>query len=193
MLSLLNFTMKGYVLTGFIGPAIAIIGIVIAIVLNSNWWSIENNAISDMGRPGLKYWYVLDISLLGAGIVLFHSVWFVKDHMHNDIEKYAIYFFLISAILLSLIGVFPEGTGIHWIISVSFFILGSLSLLGVGIGMAINGEYGGLWIVLIIALQYIFAIVTYLTFCGLAIPELISAIGIIISYYLILYIKVINR
>ncbi len=184
--------MRSYVITGFIGPIIAFIGIIIAILLNSSWWSLEKNAISDMGRIGLKYWYVLDVCLIIAGIVLTHSAWYVKNHMPNEFGKYSLYLFLASTVLLSLIGAFPEGICVHWGISVSFFITACISLLGAGISMLVSRESGGLWIVITVILGFAFSTLTYFMFKGLAVPELTGAVGIVLSYYLLLYYRVIK-
>ncbi len=179
-------------MTAFIGPAIGFFGIIVAIILNWGWWSITDNAISDMGRIGVRYWYILDVSFILAGIVSLHSTFFIIRYMKGYIEKYGLYFFMASLVLLTLIGVFPEGTSIHWKVSVLFFLIGTFSMLAVGVGMVINGNSFGFWIIGITLGGFISAFLSSMIFRGLAIPELLGATGIILSYYLTTYIRVIK-
>ena len=184
--------MRSYVITAFIGPAIGFLGIIVAIILNWGWWSITDNAISDMGRIGVKYWYVLDISFILSGIVSLYSTFFVVSHMKGIIEKYGLYFFMASFVLLSLIGVFPEGTSLHWKISVLFFLVGTFSMFTVGMGIIINHEVWGFLIIGISLGGFISAVISSMIFKGLAIPELLGATGIVLSYYFITYLRVIK-
>ncbi len=182
--------MRSYEISAFIGPAIGFFGIVAAIILNWGWWSITDNAISDMGQVSVRYWYVLDISFIISGIVTLYSTFFIINYMKGHIEKYGLYFFMVSMALLSLIGFFPEGTSIHWEISVLFFLIGTFSMFAVGIGMATNGNSTGFWIIGITFGGFISAILSSTILRGLAIPELLGATGIVLSYYLTVYERV---
>ena len=185
--------MKSYEIAAFAGPAIAFLGITIAIFLNSGWWSITDNAISDMGRIGVKYCYVLDISLILAGIVSLYSTFFVFQHLHGSVEKWSMYFFMVAMFFLTMIGIFPEGTEIHWKVSALFFLIGTFSMFFAGIGAITNGESWGFLMAGITIGAFILSITTAMIFRGVAIPELLDATGITSSYYILVYQRVIKQ
>ncbi len=180
--------MKKYIITGFLGPIIAFSGIIAAAVINRDWWSITDNAISDMGHVGLPYNYVLNISLIIAGILTFHSTWFLKDRMKSHVSKGGFYFFMFAIACLALIGVFPEGTKLHGPVSYTFFYGGTIALLIVGSGIFFEGEKKiGATMIGIILVEIALAEWAQFAFKGVAISEIIAALGIVSSYYLTIY------
>ena len=181
---------KHYITAGFAGPIISFTGIFIAVLINRDWWTLTDNAISDLGKLGLQYNYVLNLSLIVGGAVTFYSTWFMKDRMQSAISKIGFYFFMITIFSLSLIGIFPEGTAPHGTVSKIFFYGGTLALLIVAVGIFYEGEKKiGLIMTGMLLTEIYLGEFSLLLFKGIAISELIAAIGIVSSYYLLLYIR----
>ncbi len=180
--------MKNNDLIGIFGPIVAFSGVLVSIFINRSWWSFTNNAISDMGRLGQPNNYVLDLSLIVGGALMFYFAISIRRNMPNIISYIGEYLFVISLFFLILIGAFPEGTYMHGIVSRAFFYLGTVALLIMGSGLIMGKEvHYGLTIVLTMIIAVILGLITLSMFSGIAIPELVGGLTISFSYYTLLW------
>ncbi len=185
--------MKKEIILGYVGPLIAIIGIAISAIINRSWWSLTNNAISDMGAVGVPYNYVLNISFMISSVVTMSSIGICIKEENKKIIKLALGLFALSILNLFLIGTFPEGTEFHGFVSKMFFYVGTISLLTAGLGMAYFRIKEGYIIITIILIEILLGEMALHYFRGIAIAEIIAAIGIIASYYIYLQHKMKNH
>lgn len=189
-------------LCGIIGPLIALIGIVAAILV-SPWFNWFTNALSDLGHPwmlggsngtpGLNPAApIFNTSLSFAGLItLMMTVWLIR---HQVFERSVIG--IIAAILLTIaqffligIGIFHEGFGYtHFVVSVGFFV--TLLIAGMIYGVRLMQERHlriigimAFILALVSALTWVAYYLNVLPFTGVAIPEIISAITAIIWVY----------
>ncbi len=189
-------------LCGIIGPLIALIGIVAAILV-SPWFNWLTNALSDLGHPwmlggsngtpGLNPAApIFNTSLSLAGLItLMMTIWLIR---HQVFERSVIG--IIAAILLTIaqffligIGVFHEGFGYtHFVVSVGFFV--TLLIAGMIYGVRLMQEKHlrligimAFILALVSALIWVAYYLNVLPFTGVAIPEIISAITAIIWVY----------
>ena len=189
-------------LCGIIGPLIALIGIVAAILV-SPWFNWLTHALSDLGHPwmlggssgtpGLNPAApIFNTSLILAGLItLMMTVWLIR---HQFFERSVIG--IIAAILLTIaqffliaIGVFHEGFGsTHFVVSVGFFV--TLLIAGMIYGVRLMQEKHlrligivAFILALVSALIWVAYYLNVLPFTGVAIPEIISAITAIIWVY----------
>jgi hypothetical membrane protein len=168
-------------LAGFLTPIIAFSSIGLAI-LTHPWFSLQNNAISDLGRIGLEKNYILNFGFILAGFTgLIFAFGFITQQK-RFLGKVGGYIFCFGVFSLLLIGVFPEGTPQHLPVSLGFFLLSSLGMLLKGIDELKKSKFGTFTIILICS-AWTLAIVALKTFRGVAIPELLGAIAVSVWVY----------
>jgi len=170
---------------GLASPLVGYFFIILAILLNSSWFSITHNAISDLGSivdPRVNHPWVLSAGLImaGAGMSIFTLYAILKVE-----NTPGLWLYLAGMLSLMLIGVFPEGTGEHWYVSISFFLLSSFGILLYGIWHRTT-RLGKLSI-LIFALGWILGIIALLSFPGVAIAEIIGSLSITIWLYIFIW------
>ncbi len=108
-----------YALFGLLGPLIAIVFIVVAIVL-SPWFSWGSNALSDLGHSvNSDVAPLFNFGLLLSGFfVIFYSITSFRNH-----AKYTSYFLVLTGLSLQLVATFDEVYGsLHFQVSVLFFM-----------------------------------------------------------------------
>ncbi|WP_010477326.1 DUF998 domain-containing protein [Thermococcus zilligii] len=179
---------NSHLLAGILAPIVGLGGVFAAIAINRSWWRLTENAISDMGRVGLKYNWVMNASLVLAALLgIYYATWLIK-RSRNALERAGIVIFAIGLAFLAAIGIFPEGTSPHHYVSWAFFLTASLGLLIAGAGMGIAGNREILYsTIAIFALAWILALWAMRTFKGVAIPEFIGVIGITAWHYLVMW------
>jgi len=185
----MRYSMRYITYSGIIGPLIAFVGIALAIFVNRDWWSLTNNAISDLGHINREYNYILNISLMLSATVTFPSIiYYAKSALENRkfVLLSGLILFAMAIVGLFLIGVFPEGSSLHGKVSYFFFYGGTFSMLIIGIGLGVEKCLLGHIIVIIIIVEIILAEYALMVFNGVAISEFIAAISIVSSYYLYL-------
>ncbi|MGB9830567.1 MAG: DUF998 domain-containing protein [Fervidicoccus fontis] len=112
---------------GIIAFLIAFIGILIAVKLNP-WFDVSKNALSDLGRIGLKYSSIFNITLIISSLFAISYIPYMLKLLSNKFGAFSVGVYTVGAFHLFLIGMFPEGTKFHWFVSLEFFILMSISL-----------------------------------------------------------------
>ncbi len=180
---------KKYLYSALISPIIAFVFIGIAIYLNSSWWRLTDNAISDLGNiyhSYVNYPWVLSSGLIITGLGMsYFAVGLIKKF--SGVAKYGFYVFLLGMISLFLIGTFPEGTPPHWYVSWSFFLLSSFGILIVGVGFLKKHKGLGIYSIVLFVIGWILAVCALHTFKGVAIAEFTGAIILFIWNYTLIY------
>ncbi|MEM2510822.1 MAG: DUF998 domain-containing protein [Candidatus Methanomethylicia archaeon] len=123
--------MKHYIVLGGLGAVIAYPFIGVSIML-SPWFNPYENALSDLGNIALNGLtaYIFNLGLILSGFLIALFALFVSLKYYS--WRYLCWTILLLAagIDLTLIGFFPEDTGvIHGLVSVIFFILIILVML----------------------------------------------------------------
>jgi len=173
---------------GLLAPVIALTGIGVAISINRSWWSLTENAISDLGKVGLPNNWVLNTSLVLASILgIYYALGLFRD-VKNPVERAGIGLFTLGLVFLAMIGLFPEGTSPHYYVSWAFFILASSGFLVAGIGMGFKGEKKmALFTASLFLTGWILAIWAKRKFEGVATAEFIGIFGILLWHYVVLW------
>ncbi|WP_324736613.1 DUF998 domain-containing protein [Thermococcus sp. SY098] len=174
-------------LAGLCAPLIGLGGIFTAIVIHRSWWSITNNAISDLGKVGLPYNWVMNVPLIVAAILgIYYALGLFKKAKHPTM-KLGIWIFILGLIFLAGIGIFPEGTSLHYYVSWGFFITASFGMLVAGVGLYLGGEKQlGMITAIIFVLSWILGLWAMKVFRGVAVSEFIGIFGIMGWHYMVL-------
>ncbi|MDY6958467.1 MAG: DUF998 domain-containing protein [Halobacteriota archaeon] len=136
---------------GIIGPIITFTCIAVAILL-SPWFSWTENWLSDLGGfPGERpIWsangapsIIFNLGLISGGILglLFIDELRKSRLRRSGIGRVGLHLLMIDMLALILIGVFPETTGqAHVVVSTTFFLLVSLSMIPIGVALIRESE-----------------------------------------------------
>ncbi len=184
--------MRSYRLSGLLSPVVSLIGIPLAIYFNRSWFSLTDNAISDLGNiyhPWVSHPYVLSITLIFSALLGMHYILGLMRGWRNKVSRVGggVMFFCMLSLLH--IGVFPEGTWPHYYVSWGFFLLGSFGMFIIGIAALFKREARkfGIITIFIFLIAWLLAIWALHTFKGVAIAELIGAITLSLWIYLTIF------
>ncbi|ASJ11043.1 hypothetical protein A3L12_06885 [Thermococcus sp. P6] len=160
-------------------PLIFVLGLLLVVSLNP-WFSLTENALSDMGsiRNPVNYYFngfLMILALLGF-VASFGA-------FRNGLS----YLMPLAMVFLFLVGLFPEEYAPHGPSAVLFYVLALSDVFIIGLKLGRKGlSTGYLWSVLA---GVTFLLMVYLVrarvFKGLAIPELVGAFTIL-SWFLYL-------
>ena len=107
-------------LLGVLAPLVAFASILIAIQA-SPWFSWTGNALSDLGVGEAAA--LFNGGLIASGLMLTPLPLALYDISRSKLERVVALLLLLSALLLSSIGFFPESCGrLHLYVSVAFFL-----------------------------------------------------------------------
>ncbi|AGB04478.1 putative membrane protein [Aciduliprofundum sp. MAR08-339] len=177
---------RKYLYSGLISPIIGFLFIGIAIYLNSSWWRITDNAISDLGNiyhSWVNYPWVLSAGLIIGGLGMTYFSYGLQKEFEG-VAKWGIYVYLLGMIFLTLIGVFPEGTPPHWYVSWAFFLTASFGILVGGVGFLLRySRKMGMFSIALYVISWVLAVWVLRTFKGVAIAEFMGAITLFIWSY----------
>lgn len=174
---------------GILGPLIAFTGIAISITLSPTWFNWFTNALSDLGHPSRPVAPIFNGSLIICGIVtlpLAFRLILLQRSLKSIIGVIGGVFLLISQFFLIGVGVFHEGfTGLHYTVSVGLFVTLLLFGLIYGVTMMLSKDirlFGILafLLALIAAAIWVADFTLPVPWTGVAIPEIISAIAVVI-------------
>jgi len=174
-------------LAGLGAPLVGLGGIFTAIFIHRSWWSLTDNAISDLGKVNLPYNWVMNVSLVVAAILgIYYAIGLFKEAKHPTM-KLGICIFILGLVFLAGIGIFPEGTSPHYYVSWGFFITASLGIMVAGIGLYLGGEKQlGVITAIILVFSWILALWAMKVFKGVAVSEFIGIFGMITWHYMVL-------
>lgn len=146
---------------GLLAPLVAFICIGLAVHL-SPWFSWTNNYLSDLGGyPGMEPTYaarglpsiLFNFGLITAGILgIILGLGIRKlDFMDSLLGKGGTLFFILDAVALLGIGIFPETTGEpHTFFSIAFFITIGICLLLMSIALFRTKQKSLAWLTLVL-------------------------------------------
>lgn len=171
---------KIFLYCGILSPIISFLLISLAILF-SPWWSWTENALSDLGVDGttaLSFNFGL---ILGAILFFTFILGGLKRFFQNQaVGRIGVFFLLLVAIFMLLIGVFPEPTPyqLHIIVSVGFFATLALSLVVLAAALLRMPSETGLGaFTLLLAIIAIAAWIIPNPWEGVAIPELVAGLA----------------
>ena len=166
-------------MAGFFGAAAPLLGftMIFLSIRASPWFSWTGNALSDLGVSGFgSVLFNSGLPMTGALMMIF-SLGLFQLAKGCWMGRLGSVLFVAGAILLCGIGVFPETAGgIHYHLSVAFFVSLPMSLFALGISMTRRDMKGfGL---LSFAAGFVAVGVWLLQWSGAAIPEAISVLSV---------------
>jgi hypothetical membrane protein len=106
------------------------------------WFDIYKNALSDMGTPDSPSRNIFNNGLIFTGIIALSLPIFASLSSRSRWGQASAGVFLLAVIHLILIGIYPEGTGPHYYVSVEFFVLKWIGALFYSIGLLSSGRKG---------------------------------------------------
>ena len=170
--------------SGLLSPLIGLGGVLTAIIINRSWWSITDNAISDMGRVGLRHNWVMNSALIIAAILGIYYASGLLMELKSSLQKLGAGIFILGLFSLMAIGLFPEGTSPHYYVSWAFFVMAGLGMLITGIGFYMKGDRNfGAFTAALFVIAWFLAATAMKTFRGVAVSEFIGIFGIVIWHY----------
>jgi len=174
-------------MAGILAPIVGLGGVFAAILIHRSWWRLTENAISDLGKVGLSYNWVMNASLVIAAVLALYYLHGLWEKFEGTLQKIGGAIFATGLLFLAGIGVFPEGTGPHYYVSWGFFVACSIGMLLIGIGLYIQGEKTlGLLAFAIFTVGWILALWAKSRFQGVAVAEFIGVFGIVTWHYALL-------
>ncbi|ASJ04807.1 DUF998 domain-containing protein [Thermococcus barossii] len=181
---------KSQLWAGITSPIIALSGIAAAIIINRSWWSLTDNAISDLGKVGLPHSWVMNVPLLISAILAIYYALGLLGEMKNPVSKLGVLVFILGLFFLAGIAVFPEGTEPHYEVSWGFFLAGSIGFLTTGLGLGLEGHRMFVaFTVLLFITEVLLARWAFGAFSSVAIAEFIGIFAILTWHYMLMWMK----
>lgn len=184
-------------IAGIVGPLVALIGILVAILMSVTWFNWVTKALSDLGHPymlggshgtpGLNLAApIFNGSLIACGLItlpLAIRLIVLQRGLKSVLGMLGGILLIIAQVFLIGIGIFNESfSGIHFAVSVGFFV--NILLFGLVYGvMMMQVEKTRLFGIYTFILAFLSAAIWILYFTpftpwtGPAIPETISAVA----------------
>lgn len=123
---------------GFVAPAVALGSMLLAALL-APWFSWSTDALSDLGAAGRATAPLFNGGLLLAGVLALPFARWLWRTAGNTLERLGSAVFALAAAALSLIGLFPTGTALHFPAALSFYLLFTAAMLCHGAGSLRRG------------------------------------------------------
>ncbi|MHA1505798.1 MAG: DUF998 domain-containing protein [Candidatus Asgardarchaeia archaeon] len=160
---------------GILLPIVAFGSIGLAIYTHP-WFSFTRNALSDLGAIWVPDNYIFNLGLIATGLMGIPFFFALFYYFDGPIGKLGSIVFFIAILSLISIGLFPEGTSMHYLVSVSFFMLSLVALLMMSISLMMKSRKLGLF--LFFEMLFSAALSLIPRWPAIAIPETIGSIGI---------------
>ncbi len=179
---------RKYAWFGFLPPVTAFVFISAAIYTHE--FSFTKDALSDLGRIGLEKNYIFNAGLILSG--LFGFVFSLSLYnVLKGIERIFGFVFVVAAVSLVCIGVFPAGTMPHGFFSVTFYLLSAVAIFILGVFLVNRKRNLGIFSMVAMAVGSVLALIP--GWGGVAIPETIGAFFICLWVVVVSYNIVTNR
>lgn len=153
-------------------------GLITISILMHSWFTLPDNALSDLGEAGVVYNDLFNIALIIPGILVMVFVFAMLRRAESRLGTVGLVSVGIAALFLILTGVFPKGTAPHAYMAYLFYSFSAVGLALYGIDELIELEYP--WTVFIwssIGFALIsMGLVSSLSPGGVAIYEIIGSI-----------------
>ncbi len=105
---------------GILAPFVMYLSIQASIILNP-WFSFPNCALSDLGAFGRNYFIIFNIGMIFSGLLFLTFSFKLPVLTNGKLGNIGSKIFLIGAVLMSLVGVFPKGSEVHTPVAVIMF------------------------------------------------------------------------
>ena len=173
--------------SGFMAPIMAFLGIGVAIYINRSWWRFTENALSDLGKLGLTHNWVFNASLVITAVLGVYYATGLLERAENAIERAGLWIFIAGLAFLAMIGLFPEGTAPHYYVSWAFFLVSAAGMAVLGTGFILSRKKNlGVTTFAILAAGIPLAFWAKGHFKGVAVAETIGAVSIALWHYVVL-------
>ncbi len=103
-------------------------------IIQNPWFSIMQNALSDLGGNGAINPWIYNYGLILSSPLLFLFSIYLVSKGKNKLQIIGGSFIMISSLFLAFIGIFHSGTRPHGFVSTYFFLQFFLGMLVWGIG-----------------------------------------------------------
>lgn len=172
-------------IAGILAPIVSFLFIGIAIATHP-WFSFTENALSDLGALHTENNWIFNLALiLGGSLAMVFSLYLQKKGS-NAIENAGYAAFMVASIFMTCIGVFPEGTPVHFTVSLLFYMFGAVAISISGIGFLISKRtYEGAASIILVSFGLLVAL--SVKWKGIAIPETIGALAIALWTYMLIF------
>lgn len=172
-------------IAGILAPIVSFLFIAIAVATHP-WFSFTENALSDLGALHTENNWIFNLALiLGGSLAMVFSLYLQKKGS-NAVENAGYAVFLIASIFMTSIGVFPEGTSVHFTVSLMFYILSAVAMSISGIGFFISKRRcEGAASIIFVSFGLLVALAV--KWKGIAIPETIGALAIALWTYMLIF------
>jgi hypothetical membrane protein len=164
--------------SGLAAPVVTLGAILVATVLSPSF-SWTASALSDLGRPGEPTTWLFDGGLIVGALLALPFVWGLWSNRENGFDAVGTVLLLLSLVSMALVGVFPEGTELHFPMALTFFSALTYALFFLGTGRVVAGvtRFGlaGIWLGIGHVTSWVVWAVGVRLGPGLAIPESVGA------------------
>ncbi|MEM3872454.1 MAG: DUF998 domain-containing protein [Nitrososphaeria archaeon] len=161
---------------------LAIVVFVSSVIISASfnpWFSILDNAFSELGGSKASMPYIFNYGLIIFGFfMLLFSIYAIYIS-NNKIETVSGSFMVIASFYFMMIGIFPYDFNPMWVhvfVSLSSFLIGCLSVIVCGVGLIVGGRKIMGLILLLISLFSPFAV----DFFSLYSAALVESYGIFV-------------
>lgn len=165
---------------GMAAVVVATAGIALSIAL-AEGFSLQRQALSDLGAPGAPTAWLFNGTLAVAGILAAAFCASLLGRLRNVYQRAGVAALGVASLSLIAVGAFPTGHALHLPAAAGFFVGVTLGLALVGYGDHVGGRPGRSRIALNLALLHVVAwSFAYLTLPGVALPELVGGVALAI-------------
>ena len=124
---------------GVLAVIVGWVTIAVAVAVNP-WFSLEENALSDLGAINLRTNYIFNWGIAIAAILgIIYSVYLIMV-FNEKLANVGSTILLIGVIHLLLIALYPKGMQPHMILSYEFFILTGITIALIGVSLLTSGK-----------------------------------------------------
>ncbi len=170
-------------LSGLSAPIVTFGAILVATLISPNF-SWTRNALSDLGAAGASTAWLFNGGLILGAILALPFIWGLWTRRENKFDSVGTAVLLISLVAMGFVGVFTEGTDLHFPMALTFYAGLTYALFFLGSGRIVADErmlgLGSIWLAVIHITSWILWAAGIRLGSGLAIPESVGALILIV-------------
>lgn len=161
---------------GMIAVFVGVAGLIISIALATEF-SIQQNALSDLGDPARDLAYLFNGTAIVTGLLAAIFFAILTRRLENQYQRIGMAVMVVASISLAGVGVFSIGHVLHVLFAVGFFLGLTLGILITGIGDRQSGRPRRAMVAFNLVVLHLLAWgFGYLTLEGVALPETVGAL-----------------
>ncbi|MCO8245644.1 MULTISPECIES: DUF998 domain-containing protein [unclassified Haladaptatus] len=170
-------------LSGLAAPLVTFGAILLAALISPRFsWTLD--ALSDLGAAGESTAWLFNGGLIVGAILALPFVRGLWARRENRFDAVGTVVLLVSFVGMGLVGIFPEGTNLHFPMAITFYAGLTYALFFLGSGRIVTDErtlgLGSVWLAVIHITSWILWAVGIRIGSGLAIPETVGALILIV-------------